>query len=165
MHMYGKNDFQKLNECVWVHWYTRRLLNSLWIYLQRGNIHKLHLKISIRSCSSTSQKAFLIQLIWEELTVGNTVHFSPLFESLFLQSLEKRDEPGNLYILFQQMLKRHWLLELKAHVHSTWSQHLALRFLHRLGAHIKGAWGGRQNDEPSAMISAPQATQLKKAPQ
>lgn len=67
-----------------------------------------------------------MQLIWEELTTGNVVRFCPLFPNLILQWLEDRGEPGNLHILSQQMQRQKQLLELKAHVHSTWSQHLAL---------------------------------------
>lgn len=44
-----------------------------------------------------------MQLLWEELTTGNTVCFFSLFQSLILQWLEERDEPGNLHILSQQM--------------------------------------------------------------
>lgn len=72
--------------------------------------------------------------MWEELTVGNIVCFSPLFESLILQWLEKRDEPGNLYILSQPMQRQQRLLELKARVHGTWSQHLALRLPAQTGS-------------------------------
>lgn len=95
-------------------------------YIETGfvDIHK----------SMCKQKAFLIQLMWEELPVGNTVRFSPLFESLILQRLEKRDEPGNLYILSRQMQRHQQLLELKAHVHSTWSRHLALRLPAQTGS-------------------------------
>lgn len=67
-----------------------------------------------------------MRLIWEELTSGNVVRFCPLFPNLILQWLEERGERGNLHILSQQMQRQKQLLELKAHVHSTWSQYLAL---------------------------------------
>lgn len=57
--------------------------------------------------------ALLTQLMWEDLAMGTEVHFSTWFESLILQGLEKRDEYGNLYLLWQPMQRHQQLLELK----------------------------------------------------
>lgn len=79
----------------------------------------------------------------------------------------KRDEPGNLYILFQQMQRQQQLPELKAHVHSTWSQHLALHLPAQTGSthHRVHGGGGTQNDVLSAMASELPITELKQGSQ